>query len=228
MPLWTSSAIVRFGIVPLSHAATVVAWPSRGSQSSETIVTWSRNGSSGFRIGMNSKFSPVVFGVQNPGRSPSGTKIAPNRRCGFAAVFAVAVRAGTIDSSSGRARVTPIPRRKVRRGNAILVINIVVSWLIRCAGSDHRWFVRIRLDSFLKCRAVDYAEHERREPVVAARRVAHDLSKFRHVGSREPAAEAVDHQLFGDRAHEEIRLLDERLPQGDHAVHFRAVEQLAR
>ena len=38
MPLWTSSAIVRFGIVPLSHAATVVAWPSSGSHSSETIV----------------------------------------------------------------------------------------------------------------------------------------------------------------------------------------------
>jgi hypothetical protein len=38
MPLWTSSAIVRFGIVPLSHAATVVAWPSSGSHSSETTV----------------------------------------------------------------------------------------------------------------------------------------------------------------------------------------------
>ena len=39
MPLWTSSAIVRFGMTPLSQAATVVAWPSSGSQSSETIVT---------------------------------------------------------------------------------------------------------------------------------------------------------------------------------------------
>ena len=68
---------------PGVNQTTVVAWPSSGSQSSETIVTWSRNCSSGFRIGMNSKFSPVVFGVQKPGRSLSGTKIAPNRRCGY-------------------------------------------------------------------------------------------------------------------------------------------------
>src|SRR6185503_20139985 len=75
---------------------------------------------------LNSKFSPTVLGVQNPGRSPSGTKIAPKRRDGLgaAAVLATAVIAGTIDSSSGRASVTPIPRRKVRLGNDILVINM--------------------------------------------------------------------------------------------------------
>src|ERR1700722_8900316 len=93
------------------------------------MVVWLLNGSSGFRIGVNSKSAPTVFGVQNPGRSPSGTKIAPNRRCGFAAVLARAVRAGTIDSSSGSARVTPTPRRKVRRGNDILVMNMVASSL---------------------------------------------------------------------------------------------------
>src|ERR1700686_2814775 len=94
------------------------------------MVVWFRNCSSGFRIGVNSKSAPTVFGVQNPGRSPSGTKIAPNRRCGFAAVLAMAVNAGSIYSSNGNARVTPMPRRNVRRGNDILVMNMVASSLL--------------------------------------------------------------------------------------------------
>src|SRR5215211_156184 len=48
----------------------------------------------------------------------------PRRRTGLAADEATAERAGTIASSRGNARVTPIPRRNVRLGSAILVINI--------------------------------------------------------------------------------------------------------
>ena len=48
----------------------------------------------------------------------------PNRFGGFAAVFAVAVIAGTIDSSSGSAIVAPMPRRNVRRGKACFEMNI--------------------------------------------------------------------------------------------------------
>src|SRR5690349_24521708 len=101
--------------------------------------------------------------------------MAPNRRCGFAAVLAVAVSAGTIDSSSGSARVTPMPRRNVRRGNAILVINIEAPSIccdnVRLSG----------FDPLLKRRAVDDAENERREPVVLRGAVADDLPHFRHV-----------------------------------------------
>ena len=46
----------------------------------------------------------------------------PSRGDGFAAVFASAVPAGTIASSSGSASVAPIPRRKVRRGSDDLVM----------------------------------------------------------------------------------------------------------
>jgi hypothetical protein len=63
-------------------------------------------------------------GVQKPGRSPSGTNTAPKRFGGFAAVLAVAVKAGTIASRSGNASVAPIPRRTVRRGKAVLKMNI--------------------------------------------------------------------------------------------------------
>src|ERR1700692_149578 len=133
------------------------------------MVVWVRNCSSGFRIGVNSKSAPTVFGVQNPGRSPSGTKIAPNRRCGFAAVLARAVKAGTMESSNGSARVTPMPRRKVRRGNDILVMNMVASslffWLTgpsASGGPESRILdVLSHLGALLKRRAVHDAQHQR-------------------------------------------------------------------
>jgi hypothetical protein len=45
-----------------------------------------------------------------------------NRLFGSAAVFTMAVPAGIIESSSGSASVTPIPRRNVRRGRQVLVM----------------------------------------------------------------------------------------------------------
>src|SRR6187431_2289474 len=99
--------MVLNGIEPLNQAATVVAWPPCGSHSSDTTVSEFRNGSSGFRIGENSKSAPTVLGVQYPGRSPSGTKMAPKRVTGAAAVFTTAVKAGTIASSNGNASVAP-------------------------------------------------------------------------------------------------------------------------
>src|SRR5262249_58419817 len=59
VPALTFSAIVRNGTDPLNHAATVTAWPSRGSQSSEITVTDFRYGSRDFRIGVNSKSGPT-------------------------------------------------------------------------------------------------------------------------------------------------------------------------
>src|SRR5215470_14161964 len=116
--------MVLKGIEPLSHAATVTAWPSSGSQSSETTVIEFRNGSRDFRIGVNSKSAPAFDGVQYPGRSPSGTKTAPKRFSGLAAVLAVGVKAGTIASMNGSAIAVPIPRSTVRRDIYFLVANI--------------------------------------------------------------------------------------------------------
>src|SRR5687768_8532200 len=87
----------------------------------DTTVIESRKDSIGFRIGLNSKPTPLVAGVQWLGRSPIGTKMAPNRRVGAPAVLTVAVSAGTIASSSGSARVAPIPRSIVRRDKALFV-----------------------------------------------------------------------------------------------------------
>jgi hypothetical protein len=49
----------------------------------------------------------------------------PRRGVTLAAVCASSVRAGIIDSSSGSARETLTPLRKVRRGRCFLVMNIV-------------------------------------------------------------------------------------------------------
>jgi hypothetical protein len=65
--------------------------------------------------------------------APLGTNTAPKRGGGFAAVFAIAVKAGTIASSSGSASDAPTPRRKVRRGRAILVTNIIWILLLRAS-----------------------------------------------------------------------------------------------
>src|SRR6267142_4321843 len=48
----------------------------------------------------------------------------PSRLFGLAAVLLSGVCAGTIDSSSGNATVTPAPRRNVRRERCFLVMNM--------------------------------------------------------------------------------------------------------
>src|SRR6185295_13357999 len=95
----------------------------------DTTLTWSRNFSIGLRIGLNSKPAPVVGGVQWLGRSPIGTKIAPNRFVGVAAVSAVRVRAGTMASSSGNDSVAPMPRSTVRRDTDDFGMNMTLLYL---------------------------------------------------------------------------------------------------
>src|SRR5688572_1015982 len=125
MPATKSSASVRLGALPVSQVPLLTAWvPAGGRSIFETTVIESRKDSIGFRIGLNSKPTPRVAGVQWLGRSPIGTKMAPNRRVGAPAVLTVAVSAGTIASSNGSARVAPIPRSIVRRDNALFVTNM--------------------------------------------------------------------------------------------------------
>src|SRR5262245_33070594 len=58
------------------------------------MTTRSRKGSSGFVISENSKFVPVVAGLQYPGAAPCGTKIPVKRVRTFAAVWRDGVCAG--------------------------------------------------------------------------------------------------------------------------------------
>ena len=81
----------------------------------------SRTGASGFRLGVNSKPAPAVFGIQYSSGAPFGTVTTPRRLVG-AAALASAVNAGTMPSRRGSANVAPIPRRTVRRDSDIFVI----------------------------------------------------------------------------------------------------------
>jgi len=84
----------------------------------------SRYGSSGFKSGVKAKSRPVVAGVHCSMIAPFGTYTKPRRRCGLAALFAMAVSAGTIASRNGSATVAPTPRRNVRRGNDSFEMNM--------------------------------------------------------------------------------------------------------
>src|SRR6266576_5822330 len=124
-----------------------------------------------------------------------------NRRMGAAAVSRVGVSAGTIDSSSGRASVTPAPRRKVRRGMCLFVTYIVL--LLPRPHRDPmlstrllRTCSRLGPHPHLELRAPDHTEHDRRESVVVPGGVARDRADSRHVGVFKPAAERVRHGLL--------------------------------
>src|SRR5256885_1060968 len=75
-----------------------------------------------------------------------------NRFGGAAAVSRNGCKAGTIDSSSGKARVTPAPRRNVRRGMQVFVMNMLTP--------------SRSLDAHPELRASDNPEDDRREPVL--------------------------------------------------------------
>ena len=106
--------------------SSVVAIAS-GMSSPLISTTRLRNGSSGLVMYENSKFFPSWSGLQYPGAAPCGCQMPTKRRMGAAAVDRRGVSAGTIDSSSGRASVTPAPRRNVRRCMCFLAMNIVLA-----------------------------------------------------------------------------------------------------
>src|SRR6186713_2177792 len=103
----------------------------------------------------------------------------PRRVFGTAAVCARSVPAGTIESSSGSASVTPVPRRNVRRERCFFVMKLTAVCLhtpVRWTGSQTLLLARRSLASalHLERRALHDAGDERREPVAVQGRVARD------------------------------------------------------
>src|SRR5262245_3298983 len=130
---------------------------------------------------------------------------------GFATVWAIAVKAGTIASSRGRLTVAPSPRRKVRRGSDIFVTIMAKSSLeiLRVPGSSHHKRVARR-----------DADDEGRELELVGRGAAHDAANHRHVVVLDAATERVGEQLLGEGRDELLRT-----PQ---QVRFEAGEVLER
>src|SRR5439155_27192192 len=111
MPAYASTPWVGFGRTPLNHVVGLSEWTADVSAARwprpDTTSTYSRNGSSGLRIGENSKLAPSCAGVHLSMMAPCGRYTKPRRDAGLAAVFASTVLAGTIASSSGRASDAP-------------------------------------------------------------------------------------------------------------------------
>src|SRR5262245_37959877 len=67
-----------------------------------------------------------------------------NRLFGVAAVLAKGVCAGSIESSNGSARVTPVPRRNVRRDRCFFEMKFICSGLLNDVISLHASAYRAR------------------------------------------------------------------------------------
>src|SRR5215510_4084979 len=140
------------------------------------------------------------------------------RLLGSAAVLTSGVAAGIIESSSGSASVTPMPRWKVRRGRYFFVMNDMIRSL--SARPEAR---ALRLHLHLERCALGDAENQIRETIAVLRRVAHQRAHGRHVVVLRLASDAVHHQLLGQRRDEDILAIEQRLTQARRTVDGRAV-----
>src|SRR5215831_17011163 len=193
MPANASTPCVGFGRTPLSHVVGLSEWTADVSAarcpSPDTMSTYSRNGSSGFRIGENSKLAPSCAGVHLSMIAPCGRYTNPRRAFGFATVLASTVPAGTIASSSGSANEAPAAFRNVRRCRCFRVRNMgprKVRTKKLEVGTSQRalrtsYFQLLTSNFLQKRRAFNDAEHDRREAIVLRRSVACDLTHDRHV-----------------------------------------------
>src|SRR5882762_1704116 len=120
----------------------------------------------------------------------------PMRGFGEAAVFASAVPAGIMASSSGRAIDTPIPRSTVRRDRCFLVMKCILNLLLRLGSLRLVRNRVIRGRALLELVTVDDLHHYRREPIVVVRAVAHDRADRRHIVVIDRATRRVGYQLL--------------------------------
>src|SRR5437867_5769979 len=163
---------------------------------------------------------------------PCGKKIPMKRGLGAAAVCASAELAGIIASRSGSASVQPALFRNVRRRMCFFAMNIWLSGSLAAGPfrgdgvTRHRPFLNLHVH--LERRAVDDAEDERGETIVASFRVSRDRSHERHVLILDAASERVRQQLLGHDLDELIGIFEQPLAQGGGAVDCRAVENFRR
>jgi len=113
-----------------SHVPGVIACTGAAMaglfSSPEITVSCFWNGCRGARIGGMSKSAPSFFGVHLSMTAPWGKYTNTMRGLPAAAVFASAMPAGIIASSSGSETLAPMPRRTVRRERCFLVMNIAL------------------------------------------------------------------------------------------------------
>src|SRR5438552_2179281 len=131
-----------------------------------------------------------------------------------------------MESSSGSASDTPMPRRTVRRERCFLVMNIDVRLLFHSGDIGCRG-LRLFRSSHLERGALYDAEDERGETVVAPGRLALNATHERHISIISYAADAVSQKIFGKSTDKCIGMIRNRLTQAGGAVQLHAVEHFA-
>src|SRR5262245_14339875 len=116
------------------------------------------------------------------------------------------VCAGSIDSNSGKASVTPVPRKNVRRERCFLLMKFISSSSLSI------------LRSHLKRLALHNTENERRKTIIVACRLPNDVSDGGHVVGRDRAPRSVSQQLFRSDGHKHVGPIQQRPSQARGAI----------
>ena len=141
-----------------------------------------------------------------------------------AAVSAHAVAAGFIASRSGSAIVAPTPFNTVRRATCFLKYDTAGLRLFRLF-PGHR-AARSTHTPHPELFALDDRLDDRRKPIIASCRAAHNPADGGHVVGLQLAARRIRQQSLGKRLHELLGAAQQRLAQVVGTVDRRAVGQL--
>src|SRR5579862_4701850 len=125
-------------------------------------------------------------------------------------------------SSSGRATLTPRPRRTVRRERDLLVMNIVNSF---CSLSGSRHY--IRRSPHLERLAGDHTQNKRRPAILRARGVPYNRANRGLVGVSDRPAQSIGHEFFGEIPDELFFMRQQRLAEFSGIREFRAIQKHA-
>src|ERR1700720_1525228 len=141
------------------------------------------------------------------------------RVLGTAAVFATGVCAGTMESSNGSAKDTPMPRKIVRRERCFLVMNIALGLLIQVAGNSiGRRVLIFFCSSHLERRAFHDPQNERGKSVVVFGGLVLDGADERHIVIVDHAADAISQKIFREGSNESIGVVQDRLAKAGGTV----------
>src|SRR5207248_2618215 len=140
----------------------------------------------------------------------------PSLGTGLAGVFAHAVAAGIIASSSGNASAACAPLRNVRLGIAFLVMNIVLS--LTCARGFADWG---RCPPHLKRNAPHNPEDNRREAIAVFLRVAHDPANGRRIVVLDAASERERQKVLRQTPNKQFGPAQQRIFQSRNTPELR-------
>src|SRR5579883_837555 len=200
----------------------------------------------GFRERVNSKSLPSAAGIQYSLLVPS--TVLPAAPCTIsmqaslerptAAVLRRGVCAGTIESSSGSAKLTPIPRSTVRRERCLFVRYAIFVYLpllervsitavrrlsLRSRVRRRRAFGRPHLERY----ALHHTQNKSRKAIVILRRFTFHAANRWHIAIIQNATHSVGQQISRKISQECVGVCQHGLANADRTVQFRSIIHFA-